>query len=454
MKTALYSEAARETPVVGEYDVLVCGGGPAGTAAAIAAARAGARTLLVEAQGCLGGMWTLGMQVHATCFNDGRRVIVGGIAREIIDRLCALGAAEDPEAKLKTTAPTDYSLFYSAFDPDLMKCVLDQMIGEAGVQPLFHTACVGALVDGGRVEGILTESKSGRQAIRAAVTIDCTGDADVAFHAGAPTVKGRAGDGKCQPATLTFMLAGVDYDKACRWAEADPAAREGAERLARERGDLTVPQRIGLGAPMLDPGVTYHNVTRILDIDVTSAGDLTRAQIEGRRQVLEVLRYYRSYIPGFEACRLAAIAPLLGLRESRRIEGAYTLTADDVVRARAFEDGIARHNYYVDVHNPAGAGLEGRSAAKLRPPVGSYYEVPYRCLVPRDREQLLAAGRCISADREALGSARTTVCCAQMGQAAGLAAAWAVRDGVPVRGIDGKALKLALAKAGAWVDTV
>jgi hypothetical protein len=445
-------EKARLTPVANEVDVLVCGGGPAGAAAAISAARSGARTLLVEAQGCLGGMWTLGLQVHATCFNDGRRVIVGGIAREIIDRLCALGAAEDPEAKLKTTPPSAYSLFYSAFDPDRMKGVLDQMAGEAGVRTLFHTACVGALVEKGRVGGVITESKSGRQAIRSAVTIDCTGDADVAFFAGAPTIKGREGDGKCQPVTLTFMLAGVDYEKACRWAEADPAEREAVERRARARGDLTVPQRIGLGAPMLAPGVTYHNVTRILDVDTTSAADLSRAQIEGRRQVFEVVQYYRSCIPGFEACRLAAIAPLLGLRESRRIEGVYTLTADDVVKARAFEDGIARQNYYIDMHNPAGLGLEGRSGGQLRPPVGSFYEVPYRCLVPIEREQLLVAGRCISADREALGSARTTVCCAEMGQAAGLAAAWAVRDGCSVREIDGASLKQALARLGAWTD--
>ena len=444
------SENARSTPVVAEGDVVVCGGGPAGVAAAISAARAGAHTILVEAQGAFGGMWTLGMQTHATCFNDGRRVIVGGIAREIIDRLSALGAAEDPEAKLQSTPPTAYAAYYSAFDPNIMKCVLDQMIVEAGVQPLLHTPCVGAMVEGDCISGVITESKSGRQAIRAAVTIDCTGDADVAFFAGAPTLKGRAGDGKCQPVTLTFMLADVDYAKACRWAEAHPEEREAVEREARACGELTVPQRVGLGALTPVPGVTYHNVTRILDVDATSAAGLTRAQIEGRRQVLEVVRYYRKRIPGFEACRLAAIAPMVGLRESRRIVGDYTLTAADVLAARSFPDGIARQNYYIDVHSPDGVGLEGRSSGKLRPPVGSFYEVPYRCLVPREREQLLVAGRCISADREALGSARTTVCCVQMGQAAGLAAAWAVRDRTRVRAVDGPALKAALMASGAW----
>jgi hypothetical protein len=438
-----WQEPSRSTPVAYEVDVLVVGAGPAGVCAAIAAARAGAKTLLVEAGPAFGGMWTLGMQTHATCLHDGQKVIVGGIAREIVDRLYALGAAEDPAEKI-VKSPKSYAL---AFDPDFMKCVLDEMVLAAGAQPLLHTLCVDALVEGDRVAGVVTESKSGRRAIRAGVTIDCTGDGDVAHFAGAPTVKGRESDGKCQPVTVTFVLADVDLDKMKRWAEANPAERERVDREAHERGELSTPMRVPLGAPQLYPGVTYHNVTRILNVDITRAEDLTRAEIEGRRQVMEIVRYYRRHIPGFEKCRLQAIAPSLGMRESRRIVGEYVLTGEDVVAARHFPDGIARQNYYIDVHNPDGAGLEAGSTHGHRPPVGSHYEVPYRSLVPLGREQLLVAGRCFSADRYALGSARVTVCCAQMGQAAGTAAAWAVRRGIAVRRIDGAELKKAVLPA-------
>jgi len=446
-KPASWTEPRRETVVACDVDVLVAGGGPAGVAAAISAARTGARTCLVETAGCFGGMWTIGMQTHATCFHDGKRVIVGGIAREIVNRLGALGAAEDPDQKVRAR-PVQ---FWLAFDPEMMKIVLDDMLHEAGVLPLLHTHCVGAMVDKGRVTGVITESKSGRQAIRAGVTVDCTGDADIAFHAGAPTAKGRGSDGKCQPATLTFILAGVDYDRARLWAESSPGERELREQEARRRGELTTPQRISLGAPSMAPGVTYHNVTRILDVDATNAADLTRAEMEGRRQVMELVRYYRRFIPGFERCRLAGLAPSIGLRESRRIVGEYTLTASDVISARSFSDGIARHNYYIDVHSPDGFGLEGDAGPDQRPPPGSAHEVPYRCLLPLERDQLLVAGRCISADRQALGSVRTTVCCVELGQAAGVAAAWSVRDGTTVRAIDGAALKEQLTRLGAWV---
>jgi len=432
-----WQEPARTLPVAYDVDVLVVGAGPAGVCAAIAAARAGAKTLLVEAGPAFGGMWTLGMQTHATCFHDGKKVIVGGIAREIVDRLGKLGAAEIPERKI-VDSPKSYAL---AFDPEFMKCILDGLVVDAGVQPLLHTLCVGATVEGDRVTGIVTESKSGRRALRAGVTVDCTGDADVAFFAGAPTQRGREIDGKCQPVTITFILGDVDYEKMKRWAEANPSERERVDREAHERGELSTPMRVPLGAPQLYPGVTYHNVTRVLDVDITRAEDLTRAEIEGRRQVMEIVQYYRRSIPGYEKCRLQSIASSLGMRESRRIEGEYTLTADDVLSARHFPDGIARQNYYIDVHNPDGAGLEGKSSTSHRPPTGSHYEVPFRCLVPLRREQLLVAGRCLSADRHALGSARVTVCCAQMGEAAGIAAAWAVQRKTPVRRIDGAELK-------------
>ncbi len=435
-----WMEPARSIPVVNETDVLVVGAGPAGVSAAIAAGRAGARTLLVENSGYFGGMWTYGMQTHATCFHNGKETVVGGIARELIDILVSRGAAQDPDEKLKTNPKS----WYSAFDPEMMKCVLDTMVVGAGVTPLLHTCCVGAMVEDGYLKGIITESKSGREAVKARVTIDCTGDADVAFHAGAPTIKGRSTDGRCQPVTLTFLLEGADFNRMGQWVNNNPQQVRDIEQQARRRGELSLPKRVGFGALAVTSGVSYHNVTRVLNIDATCSADLTRAEIEARKQVLELVEFYRKYVPGFENVRLRAIAPSIGLRESRRIVGEYTLTAEDVVSARAFPDGIARQNYYIDMHNPDGDGAEPDTRHGDRPEPGTVFEIPYRCLLPEKIRQLLVAGRCLSATREAAGAARVTVCCAQMGQAAGLAAAEAVKNGRPVHEIDGAELKAAL----------
>lgn len=436
------TETAKEIPVFEDVEVLVVGGGAAGVGAAVGAARQGARTLLVESAGALGGMWTVAMQTHATCFHDGKKVIVGGLAREIIGRLQHLGAAEDPVEKVKVATPS----YYVAFDLEMMKCVLDEVVLNSGAQLLLHANCVGTLTEGGRVTGVIIESKSGRQAIQAQVVVDCTGDADVAYWAGAPTLKGRAGDGKCQPVTLTFLLADVNTGRSFEYVTEHPDHLRQADAAARRRGELTIPQAMRLGMLTLCPGVTYHNQTRILDVDSTSAADLTRAEIIGRRQVLEAVGFYQRYIPGYEKCRLLTMGATIGLRESRRIVGEYTLAAKDVLAARKFPDGIARQNYYLDVHNPDGHGCEGHTR---RPPIGHYYEVPFRCLVPQKVDQLLVAGRCLSADRQAQGAARVTVCCLQMGEAAGVAAALAVKQKKTVRSLSGREIRRRLEKTRA-----
>jgi hypothetical protein len=390
------------------------------------------------------------MQVHATCFFSGGRVISGGLAREIIDRLSAEGHAEDPDRKIRES-PQAEALH---FEPEWMKCILDDVVTEAGVELLLHTVCVGAIVEDGAVRGVVTESKSGRRAIRAGVTIDCTGDGDIAHRAGAAMRQGRESDGKCQPVNTTFLLAGVDYDRALAWGLAQPGITRKLAAQAREAGELDAGVEIrGVGARTMYPDVTYHNMGHIFDIDITRAEDLTRAEIAGRRQVRQIYNLYRRHVPGFENCRLAAVAPSVGLRESRRLVGAYTLTREDVVAGRKFADGIARHNYYLDVHSADGLKPEPGIVLSQRPPPGDFYEVPYRCLLPERIEQLLVAGRCLSADRAALGSARTTVCCMAMGEAAGLAASRAVRLGRPPREVDGAALKRDLFAGGAAPGT-
>jgi hypothetical protein len=277
------------------------------------------------------------------------------------------------------------------------------------------------------------------------VTIDCTGDGDVAHFAGAELRQGREPDGKCQPVNTTFLLANVDYEKALAWGLANSGITQKLSLEARQAGELIGDFTIrGIGARTMYPDVTYHNMGHIFDIDITKAEDLTRAELEGRRQVRQIYHFYRKYIPGFEQCRLAAIAPSVGLRESRRLVGVYTLTREDILAARKFSDGIAKHSYYLDVHSADGLKPEPGINIAQQPPPGDHYEVPYRCLVPERIDQLLVAGRCLSADRAALGSARTTVCCMAMGEAAGVAAAQAAAGAMRVRDVDGVALKATL----------
>ena len=436
-----FHEPARDIPVAKEVDVLVVGAGPAGIGAAVRAAREGAQTLLVESQGMLGGTWTSSMQVHATCFFSGGRVIVGGLVREIIDRLARDGHAEDPERKIQEY-PTSSAVH---FEPEWMKGCLDDVVVESGAELLLHAFCAGAIVDAGGVGGIVVESKSGRQAIRAAVTIDCTGDADVAHAAGVPTRRGRESDGQCQPVNTTCLLSQVDRERSVAWVEANRGLLRKLSEQAQAAGELDRSFAIGrLGARTCYPDVTYHNIGHVFNIDCTRAEDLTRAELEGRRQVRQIYQFFRQYVPGYEHCRLAAVAPTVGRRESRRIVGVATLTRDDVVAGRKFEDGVARHNYYVDVHSADPLLPEPGMDNADRPAPGDYYEVPYGCLVPQTVDRLLVAGRCISADRAALGSARTTVCCMALGEAAGLAATLAVRERRRVRDVDGAALKQAL----------
>ena len=441
-KQSSFREPSRRVPVTHEVDVLVVGAGSAGVCAAIRAAREGARTLLVDTEGYLGGTWTAGMQTHVTSFHDGRRVIVKGIVLEIMKRLARAGGAEDPTRKFRP----DYfkeklRSYWVNFNHEMLKGTLDDMATEAGARLLLHTRCVGAMVRKNLLQGVIVENKSGRQAIRAKVTIDCSGDADVAFLAGAPTAQGRARDGKCQPPTTTFLLLNANLYKGGAWLKQHPGYLAACEKKARARGELTLPTHLRLGTYSCLPRVSYHNITRILGVDATRAADLTRGEIEGRKQVREVVAFYRKYVPGFEQCRLLATSSSLGLRESRRIVGEYTMDGEDVMAARHFPDGIARHRYYIDMHSPDGGGTEEDAGMSRVPPPGSHYEVPYRCLVPKKIEQLLVAGRCVSSTREALGSLRTTACCAQMGEAAGLAAAIAVRRGKTVRGMDGRVLK-------------
>jgi len=405
------SEPARQTPIIAEADVLVVGAGPAGIGAAVGAARAGAQTLLIERHGCVGGMLTAGHVLNIRQFNDGERVIIDGVGGELARRIHEAGGTEQT---------IDHGR-YVRHDPELTKLVAQEMLLEAKVRLLLHAWLAEALVEDGAVRGAIVETKSGRGAVRAGCVVDATGDGDVIARSGAAFE--HAG-GDVQPMTLAAMLGGVDA-----WPDVKPPELGQKVRAAIEDGTFPI-ERAGLGVfPFLRPGMVYANATRIPG-DATDAWELTRGEIEGRRQIHALAAWLRANAPGYERCYVQTTAPQVGLRETRRLVGLYTLTRDDVLGYRRFDDEVALNAYGIDIHyNDARGEMTWLEQ-------GQCHGIPYRCLVPAQMDGLLAAGRCISADHEALGAVRVMATGLATGHAAGVAAALAARAGRRPRDVD------------------
>jgi len=447
----------RELPVARTSEVLVVGGGPAGIAAAIASARQGARTLLLERFGFLGGNATAALVgPFMTCYSlDGQQQLVRGIYEELVRRLERIGGALHPSGIPAGSPYCGFIVFghdkVTPFDPEAVKVVALEMCREAGVEIQFHTFVFDALVEGGAVTGVVAASKSGAEAVRARVTVDCSADADVAARAGVPCRTGRDADGLTQPMTLFFRIAGVDDARVEAYVRAHPEDRRpfaGLIRAARERGEWAIP-REGVGMyKTLEPGVWRINTTRMQRASGTDVRELTRAEMEGREQMLFLLRFFRERLPGLEHCRLYDSAATIGVRETRRIEGEYTLTAQDLTEGREFDDVIALAGYPFDIHSPDSAG-GGTGTGELRS--ANIYQAPYRCLVPVGVDGLLVAGRSISATHEALAAIRVMPPCFALGEAAGTAAALAIRHGVQPRHVPVPDLQAALVRLGAYL---
>ena len=393
-----------------EYDVIAVGGGPAGTAAAVAAARQGARTLVVERLGYLGGMATAGMVVPH--FEADRC----GVSLEIIERLAAIGGwgARDWEV---------------SYDPELWKLVSEQLVQEAGAEILYHTSLAG--VDGRGPEGngeigrIRLLTKGGEVPARASVYIDSTGDGDLAGAARVPFEKGRPSDGKMQPMTLMFRMDNVAFDQSDE-NQLYESIREASQRTGASYEPpydrpwvIRLPQR----------GHVVSMFTHVYDVDGTSSWDLTRAEIEGRRQAFEAWQFLKKNVPGFEEAGLVCTAPHIGVRETRRFVGDYVLTGRDVQQCTRFDDVVAQSRFPIDIHEPA-AGVQTNIV------VDRAYEIPYRCLLPSGCANLLLSGRNISGSHEAFASYRVKGVAMALGQAAGTAAGMAVEGGCAVREID------------------
>ena len=405
------TEPARQTPVFLKTDVLVCGGGPAGTAAAIAAARQGVSVTLLERYGCLGGLATGGLVIVLPCFLEDGVQVIGGIGKELRDRLIASG-----EGALRPGHRSDGS----AFDPEAMKRLSVELCQAESVEVLHHVWVAGVVRDGSRVTGVIFESKAGRMAALADVVIDATGDGDVFAAAGAPF------ESSTQQIGLPFRLIHIDTEAWQSFREREPKRHAEIIKQAHRDGGFTGAFQI---SPLpLAPGMAWGN-NGFLEGDALDIRTLSRVECEGRVGVAHVLRVLRAEMPGFENAVLIDTASQLGVRRSRRLVGEYVITDDDVTgRDTRFPDAVGRGNDF----------RRG----------GVVYEIPYRALLPRELDGLLVAGRCLSCTHEALEPLREIHVCWVVGQAAGAAAALAVQGGVSPRSVAPPDLQQVLHEAG------
>lgn len=419
-----------------DCDVLVCGGGMAGTIAAVAAAREGARVMLVERYGFLGGNATAGAvaQFNSWQTTAGRRV-VAGMAQEVVDRLRNYGGAGEHEVFVMSTGHTMDRVAYA---PEVLKLVLDDMVTEAGVQPLLHANLLDVSCADRRVETVRLLTKSGVIAVRPQVLVDTSGDLDALRQAGARFLKLENGE-TLQPATMMFRFGPVNFEvlDAVSKLELATLARQGYEAGALARAALHCSRD-----PFSEDG--WFNISR-LAIDGTDALALGRAEIEGRRQAWSAARFLREQVPGCERGRLQAFATQVGIRETRRIEGDYVLTAQDLLTPPGFSDAIAAGAYPIDIHPAFGGELEYRALGD-----DHAYQIPLRCLIPAALDNALVAGRGVSATHEALAAIRVMTISMAVGQATGLAASLAAKHDRlgAVREVDPARLRALLTEQG------
>ncbi|MFH0703102.1 MAG: FAD-dependent oxidoreductase [bacterium] len=371
-------EAPQELPVIDEYDVLVLGGGPAGISAAIAASRIGAKTAIIERYGYLGGQATGGLVILLVGLTDGKKKIIRGICEEVINKLKIMKAAEELQAGI-------------LFDPEAMKLVFDSFIQENNITPYYHSFVSNVIAAENWVSGVVIEGKSGRNVIKSKVFIDATGDADLAKYCRIPFQQ----ENKTLPVTLGFRVGGINVEKVFQFTA------ENRTQYQKLMENLGISTQIGGWIKTLHNKEAWFNIAHVENIDATNTRDLTKAEIQARKNIFEIIENFKKHIPGFEEGYLIDTAPQMGIRDSRRIKGLYYFTKDDITKK--FSDSIAKAPDYT------GSGQ------------GSI-EIPFRCLVSKKVENIIFCGRCISIDHELFNLIREIPCCMATGQAAGAAA--------------------------------
>ncbi|MGH2360130.1 MAG: FAD-dependent oxidoreductase [bacterium] len=450
-----------------DYQVVVIGGGPAGSVASIAAARQGAHVACVERYGFLGGSLTAAMVAPIMGFHAGDLQVVRGIPQEIVQRMQDLGASPG-----HVPDPIDFCYTVTPFDYEGLKRVYLEMATAAGVDLWLHSIFLGADFEEGRVRAIRVWQKDGIKEMRARVYVDASGDGDLCAAGGVPFEIGRARDGSPQPMTMMFRVGGIDWDAVMsHFADHDGDVQHGQgvhpridlEWLrhlpirgfagfkelvadARKRGEWTVPRDRLLVFEGVRPGEGVVNTTRVQGRLGIRGADLAKAELEGRQQAYDVMAFLQKRVPGFNKAYLIETPAQIGVRETRRITGDYVLQQEDILRGVKFPDAIACGGYPIDIHDPTSLQV----VAKRLPP-GEYYSIPYRCLLPKGLDNVLVAGRCISSSHEAFAAFRVSAIVMAIGQAAGTAAAMAAARSAPPREVDVFQLQRVLREQGAFL---
>ncbi len=450
-----YIEKAREIDIIDEVDVLVVGGGPAGIGAAVGSARAGASVMIIEAMGSFGGMWTNGMVITLAGFNNWLRPYqrcVNGIMGEWLSLAEKKGGAENNRSWVLNS------------DPEIMKLVADNLLIGNNVKCLLHTWMADVISGDGCLKGIIVENVDGRKAILAKVIVDCTGNGDVFARAGEPFFI----SGELQPMTLPFYLAEVGKTGEIPFEEEliipfgpepgflrEPLLSEYTSRrrdVQVDKNKLKVAAGEGIlpyfGGPWfggLRKRYPWVNTSRVYGSAVNAA-ELTAAEIEGRKNTHEIVEFYKKEFKGFEHSWLMKTASTIGIRETRRLDGIYTLTKEDIVTNRKFSDSVALGSWPVDVHPPK--GQSGMHEMYVPLP----YQIPFRALLPKNNNNLIVAGRCISTDREAMGTVRVGATCGAIGHAAGIAGALAAKSGNTLMTLQYKDIKQELINQNAIIE--
>ena len=443
------TEVARKIPVLAQTDVLVVGSGPGGLAAALAASREGVRTLLVERYGCFGGNITQAGVESIAWYRHAGTVDIQGIGIEFEQRARQMGAT-DPEPQSQS----------EALNTELFKVVADTLIQESAIVPILHCLAVDTVMAGDAIRGIVTESKSGRQAILARRVIDATGDADIAHRAGAPWR--MAPRNELLGVTVSFSLTGVDRERFLAYVKSHPSTYKnwalettGKEddlfspylsapfQMAKAAGEIPGNVEIaGTWSRISEHGeATYINVVYMRGYDATDVRDLTRGEIEGRRQAMWAFGALKKYTPGFEKAAIRTFGSSLGTRESRKIIGRTSLTEHHVRNQGRFDDAIGIFPEFLDAYGIV-----------ILPTTGRYFQVPYGIMVPQKVENLLVAGRCVAGDRISHAATRQMMCCTVTGQAAGVAAALSIKDGVNCSQVDIGRLQKKVAGQGVRIN--